>query len=507
MEFSEQQLLQIKAKGISLAEVMRQLNRFSTGMLYVDLDRPATDGDGIITFSGEQCRHYEDFFNRMAPNLTILKFVPASGAATRMFKDLFEFLENPLADTFQPDQISGPVLMFAKQVHRMPFFEELVERVQLLYPGFIPDLHPANIKKMIQVLLSPDGMNYGNLPKAMLTFHRYESCARYAFEEHLVEAALLSEVSAHPLRIHFTVSPNHLESFRKLVDEKLPLYSALFQRDYEITYSVQDGSTDTVAADEHNQPFREADGQLLFRPGGHGALLFNLNRMDADIIYIKNIDNVATEKVERTNLLWKRVLGGLLAEITQKAHRYLTLLSDGHCPIPVLDEIADWIEKTFAVKFHILDSDIVTALQTFLDRPVRVCGMVLNTGEPGGGPFWVRSGMDVSLQIIESAQIYQNDSEQKRIAQAATHFNPVDLVCAIRNFKGEKFDLNRFSNPDTSFISVKSHQGRVLKALEHPGLWNGAMANWLTLFVEVPLLTFNPVKTVNDLLRPEHQSE
>ena len=504
MKITEKQREQLAEKRISAEELDRQLERFRTGMKYSDLVRPATAGDGIIVLDEGQKSEYLNLFEKAVSSQKVVRFVPASGAATRMFKDLFEFLVSSGKHDSSMQSLPAPVQLFADNLTRMPFFKTLKGVAETETGG----LSPADNKgfvRYIELLLGEEGMNYGNLPKALLEFHCYNEEVRMAFEEHLVEWALLLKAAEHSLNIHFTLSPQHLPLFEEELNRKSGKYENRFRLKYDISCSVQDSSTDTVAATVDNLPFTDQNGDFIFRPGGHGALLYNLNGIDTDVIFIKNIDNVAREDIEKENLAWKKNLGGLLIDIKTKIHTILDELESGNPGRERLTEVADFISSTFRKEFDPGQEDITNSIYSYLDRPIRVCGMVKNTGEPGGGPFWVRSGNVVSLQIVESAQINMDDPEQKSIAGSATHFNPVDLVCAVKDHKGKKFDLNLFSDPETSFISEKSHQGKVLKALEHPGLWNGAMANWLTLFVEVPLITFNPVKTVNDLLRPEHK--
>lgn len=505
MPFTTKQKQQIKEKGIALREIEQQLNRFNTGMVYSMLDRPAIAEDGIMRTDAQTLKFYQELYQEKVAGKQILKFVPASGAATRMFKDLYELADHPSPEGLSFEHLSEPVKKFAANLSRFAFFRELMELVSYRHPGAESPRTVSDIYQIIRSLLLPNGLNYGALPKAMLTFHNYGFHSRFAFEEHLPEIAWLSKQAKGPFSIHFTVSPHHLEPFQKLMKRKLPAYRSKYHREFQISYSVQAPYTDTIAVDEHNEPFIDQQGMLLFRPGGHGALIHNLNAINADLIFIKNIDNVALESIEKENVTWRMVLGGVLLELQEKVHQYLIILAKGTAEAHNLAEISGFIKAHFKEFIDADDPAAITKMQEFLNRPIRVCGMVKNTGEPGGGPFWVRKGDEVTLQIIESAQIRMDDTQQKQIAMAATHFNPVDLVCGVRDFKGRKFDLTRYVDPDTSFISVKSHQGKVLKALELPGLWNGAMANWLTLFVEVPLITFNPVKTVNDLLRPEHQ--
>jgi len=504
MEFTDIQKNQLLSKGISADEVHRQLGCFAAGMQYCALDRPATVGDGIMVFRDEELKRSAEYFTRNIGSHRVMKFVPASGAATRMFKEQFEFVEKENNSSLTFADLSKGMQQFAGEIDRMPFYDVLLQKGERSGLGHTGTISISGLKSLTELLLSESGMNYGALPKALIIFHNYVHSVRLAFEEHLVEGASLIPDRNEPLLLHFTLSPNHVALFRKALDEKLHIYAGRFGCRYDISLSVQHESTDTVAATEGNTPFLNSDGTLLFRPGGHGALLYNLNQLDADIVFIKNIDNVCIEEIEMENLVWKRALGGLLLRMREKAGEFLTSIDSGASD-GELQEAVEWIRETFDPTFGKGATPSPEQIRAFLHRPIRVCGMVKNTGEPGGGPFWVKSKTGTSLQIIESAQISPDDTQQQSIARAATHFNPVDLVCSLTDYKGKKFDLNQFSDPDTAFISIKSHQGKLLKALEHPGLWNGAMANWLTLFVEVPLITFNPVKTVNDLLRPEHQ--
>ena len=342
-----------------------------------------------------------------------------------------------------------------------------------------------------------DGLNYGRKPKGLVTFHAYPEGARKAVEEHLVEGAAYAAAGG-VVRIHFTVSPEHVAGFEELLAAKVPLYEKRFGVRYEISFSVQKPSTDTLAVNPDNTPFRQDDGTLLFRPAGHGALIENLNEIDADLIFIKNIDNVTTDARRGDTVRYKKVLAGVLLDLQGRAFEYLKALEVGGAE---LEPIAEFIEKQLCVKLPAeYDSALLRAV---LDRPIRVCGMVRNEGEPGGGPFWVGNpdGTE-SLQIAESSQIAPDDLP---LMQSATHFNPVDLVCGVRDSKGCKFDLRRYTDPATGFISSKSSGGRDLRAQELPGLWNGAMAKWNTVFVDVPVTTFSPVKVVQDLLRPQHQ--
>jgi hypothetical protein len=365
---------------------------------------------------------------------------------------------------------------------------------------------------ILDYTLSPKGLNYGNLPKGILKFHHYGTFARTATGEHLVEGAHYCANRAKQVTVHLTVSPEHLSNFKDLIAYVQPYYESMFGVSLDISFSVQKPSTDTIAVDMNNEPFREKDGSLVFRPGGHGALIENLNDLDCDIVFIKNIDNVVPDRLKAETYRYKKLLGGLLLQLQGKAFNLLKALDKKPPSEEVIDEATQFCGKQINTSFpsdfyHWEESKKVRFLQNILNRPIRVCGMVKNEGEPGGGPFWVKNKQgEVSLQIVESSQIDLKNPEQKKIFNSSTHFNPVDLVCSLKNYKGERFDLHNYIDHNTGFIAIKSKDGKQLKALELPGLWNGAMANWITVFVEVPIITFNPVKTVNDLLREQHQN-
>jgi hypothetical protein len=371
-------------------------------------------------------------------------------------------------------------------------------------------LSEHNYKAVVSNLLESAGLNYGALPKGLLKFHRYADGVRTPLEEHLVEGALYAAGKTGEVNVHFTVSTEHRALFEKLVAAKAAEYEAKYGTTYHISFSEQKPSTDTVAADMENKPFRDKDGKLLFRPGGHGALIENLNDLDADIVFIKNIDNVVPDRLKADTVTYKKLLAGVLVTLQKQAFEYLELLDGGHYSHEQLETIIRFVQQQLRCRRTDLkeleDADLVIYLRKKLNRPMRVCGMVKNVGEPGGGPFLAYNpDGTISLQILESSQIDMNDPEKKAMFEKGTHFNPVDLVCAVRDYKGNKFNLLKHVDKATGFISYKSKNGKDLKALELPGLWNGSMSDWNTVFVEVPLSTFNPVKTVNDLLREQHQ--
>lgn len=422
-----------------------------------------------------------------------------------MFKNLFEFLG---ADYDVPETKFEKT--FFEQIEKFAFYNDLNAACEKAFEKNIPALMAeGDYKAVVAALLEAAGLNYGALPKGLLKFHRYEDGSRTPLEEHLVEGALYAANKNGKVNVHFTVSPEHRRLFENLVADKAAVYAKKYGVDYNVTFSEQKPCTDTVAADMNNQPFRD-NGKLLFRPGGHGALIENLNDLDADIIFIKNIDNVVPDKLKGDTVLYKKLIAGVLVALQQKAFAYLELLDSGRYTHEQVLEILQFLQKKLFCKNpetkNLEDAELVLYLKEKLNRPMRVCGMVKNVGEPGGGPFLAyNSDGTISLQILESSQIDMDDPEKKEMFEKGTHFNPVDLVCAVRDYKGHKFNLVNFVDKATGFISYKSKNGKDLKALELPGLWNGAMSDWNTVFVEVSLSTFNPVKTVNDLLREQHQ--
>lgn len=466
--------------GLTPAALETQLKNFREGFPFLPVTRAASCGDGIRVLDAAGIEQAAARYDRAKESLRVVKFVPASGAATRMFKDLFEFVREG-----RRTAVVGELLANRR---RFAFWPEL--------RTIIGD--DADELRTVENIVA-EGLRYGETPKGLVSFHRYGDEVRKAVEEHLVEGAQYAAAGGE-VKIHFTVSPEHLTRFEALLAEKIPGYESRFGVKYRISFSVQDPSTDTLAVNPDCTPFRRADGRLLFRPAGHGALIGNLGKIDADIVFVKNIDNVTTDARRSDTVLYKKALAGVLLALQERIFEYLMALE---VPGAELEPIAAFIENELCVK---LPKDYGTPLlRRVLNRPIRVCGMVRNEGEPGGGPFWV-AGADglETLQIAESNQIAP---EKRKLMRSATHFNPVDLVCSFRTSKGGRFDLQEFVDPATGFISRKSDGGRELLAQELPGLWNGAMARWNTVFVEVPITTFSPVKVVTDLLRPEHQGD
>lgn len=494
-------------KGISEAQIAEQLACFEKGFPYLELSAAASvENGGILVADADLQEKYLKAWDAYKDgDKKIVKFVPASGAASRMFKNLFEFLG---ADYSEPT--TDFEKKFFSRVHDFAFYDELNEAcVKNTGKDIDTLIAEKNYKAVVANLLESAGLNYGALPKGLLKFHRYEDGVRTPLEEHLVEGALYAAGKTGQVNVHFTVSTEHRTLFQQLVDEKVAAYSSRFGVQYQVSFSEQKPSTDTVAADMENKPFRD-NGKLLFRPGGHGALIENLNDLDADIVFIKNIDNVVPDRLKADTVTYKKLLAGALVTLQKKAFEYLELLDSGHYSHEQLETIIRFVQQDLRCRRadikNLEDADLVIYLRKKLNRPMRVCGMVKNVGEPGGGPFLAYNpDGTVSLQILESSQIDMKDPEKKAMFEKGTHFNPVDLVCAVRDYKGNKFNLLNFVDKATGFISYKSKNGKDLKALELPGLWNGSMSDWSTVFVEVPLSTFNPVKTVNDLLREQHQ--
>ena len=503
---SERDLKQIADKGISEKQIENQLNEFKTGFPFLRLEAAASVERGIVATTAESREKFEKCWEQFkAAGNKVVKFVPASGAASRMFKDMFAFVDA---------EYDKPTTDFEKKyfenIEKFAFYDELNDSCQKNEGKDIPTLlAEGNYKAVASQMLRAEGLNYGQLPKGLLLFHKYAEGPRTPMEEHLVEAALYA-ASNGEAHIHFTVSHEHMPLFRQKVADKADFYAQKFGVKYDISFSEQKPSTDTVAANPDNTPFRNADGSLLFRPGGHGALIENLNEIDADVIFIKNIDNVVPDRLKDETVTYKQVIAGVLVSLQQKAFEYLRLLDAGTCNHDKLEEIIRFVQQDLCCRKadikELEDADLVIYLREKLNRPMRVAGMVKNVGEPGGGPFLTyNQDGTVSLQILESSQIDKNNAEYMEMFTKGTHFNPVDLVCAVKDYKGQPFNLPDFVDRTTGFISSKSKNGKELKALELPGLWNGAMSNWNTIFVEVPLGTFNPVKTVNDLLREQHQ--
>ncbi|MFT5753745.1 MAG: hypothetical protein ACI924_000964 [Flavobacterium sp.] len=506
-KLSKKDLKQIQDKGILLDKIEQQLLFFTNGIAKVNLEKSATINDGVLVFSTDETEKLCDYFDENKSNRSIQKFVPASGAASRMFKFLIEFLaefnfEKGSINSYINYKQDHDLPVFLVGLKDFPFFYDVKVKVIQLNPNYHKLEKDAKDYLFIKTLLSSDYFNFANKPKGVLPFHIKDNSILTPVEEHLSETVFYKKADEKP-KVHFTISKEHQEHFETITKN---------QSNIDITYSYQKESTDTLAVNLDNTPFRLEDGSLLLRPGGHGALIENLNQLESDIIFIKNIDNVSQNHIVDI-IKYKKVLGGLLMKTQEQVFNYLEQLESNNVTEELLTEIKSFAKEKLNISLPISFDKFqleykVEFFFNELNRPIRVCGMVKNEGEPGGGPFWVKNENGLSsLQIVETSQINLKDKVQKKIVEFATHFNPVDLVCGIKDYKNKKFDLTQFVDEKTGFIVEKNKFGKPVKSFELPGLWNGAMANWITLFVEVPLSTFNPVKTVNDLLKPSHQPE
>lgn len=510
--------LQIYRRNISMEKIENQINIFSTGIAKISLDRQAAIGDGITLLQKEEANSLAEFFDNKRDNYKLKKFVPSSGAATRMFKFLHDFMMgyDPKKETINGyiNRVKDNSLqVFLLGLERFPFYKSISavsdKNIEC------PDKENENVREdernysFIKTMISEEHFDYANKPKGILPFHCYGDFSATPVYEHLREAVSYAS-SQGQTHVHFTISENHLNGFLDSINDarsKVETESGI-KINFNFTYQHQE--TDTIAVDMENKPFRDEKGSLLFRPGGHGALIENLNRLDADVVFIKNIDNVRHTKID-TISTYKKALAGIMIKLQEKIFGYMNDIESGNVDEAELDEIVKFAEQELSQDIS-PDFDKFTLQNKYLyvmellDRPIRVCGMVKNEGEPGGGPFWVKGKRGrLSLQIVESSQIDFDNKIQAHIFSQSTHFNPVDLVCGLKDYKGERFNLQEYVDPNTGFIVQKNRMGKDVKSYELPGLWNGAMAGWITVFVEVPLKTFNPVKTVNDLLKPAHQ--
>lgn len=512
MGFTSLDFIQIKQHGIPLKNIQNQLNLFKNGIGKAFLTEPGTILKGIIKLSEVDFQDKVNFFDAHKSGLKFKNFVPASGAATRMFMFLSTFLnefdiENESINAYINRKKDTELSLFIVGMDKFPFFKEVYAKLKEVFPEF--DLMGRDYKNynFIKILLSPDYFDFANKPKGILPFHKYKTHIATAIEEHLYECAHYSNSNGKS-HLHFTVSEIHQNQFEKVVNVVKNKVELELETTMDISYSYQYKSTDTIAVDLNNNPFRDENAELVFRPGGHGALIENLNNLDSDIVFIKNIDNVIKNQMESI-VFYKKALAGILIELQQQIFQFLNEIEI--VPEDNLVEIEAFAKNKLNIELPVDFSEYTfenkkSYLKSILDRPIRVCGMVKNEGEPGGGPFWVRDSKGaVSLQIVETSQVDLSNANQVKILANATHFNPVDLVCGLRNHKKERFDLTRYVAANSGFIVEKNKNGRFLKGYELPGLWNGAMAKWISVFVEVPLITFNPVKTVNDLLKPAHQ--
>jgi len=516
--FTEKDLQQISNKGLSIKDVEKQIDNFKSGFPHIVLSAAATPGNGLNTYTNGEAESLAKFFDDNYKDYEILKFVPASGAASRMFKSLFEFKQtfnktDEDIENYKKNTGANSVFDFFSRIDKFAFYDQLkqiMEKDGLNISELIKDY---DFNPILDYFITDKGMNYAIKPKGLLLFHSYPDEPRLAVEEHLVEGAHYSTNSKSLSRVHLTVSPEHQSKFEEAINSKKSKFEKKYNVSFDVNYSQQKPYTDIIAVTPNNEPFRNDDGSILFRPGGHGALIENLNDLNGEIVFVKNIDNVVPDRLRDATYLYKKVIGGLLFKLQDTTFNYLDLLNSGNVSdaemVNILEFTKDELNIFIPDAYQGYDKmEKIDFLYGKLNRPIRICGMVKNEGEPGGGPFWVIDNNDnESLQIVESSQMDLNDKNQKEIISNATHFNPVDLVCGVKDYNGNNFNLKDFVDPNTGFISEKSQGGKELKAQELPGLWNGAMADWITIFVETPLITFNPVKTINDLLRPQHQPE
>jgi nicotinamide riboside kinase len=516
MGFSSVDFVQIYEHGVPLENIKQQLSFFRNGIAKSNLVGSATLFNGVLKLSENDFKEKAAFFDKNKSDLKLKKFVPASGAASRMFKFLIAFLkdfdiENESINAYINRKKDTELSVFIVGLEKFPFFEAIDKKLREEFIDF--DSLDKDYKNyyFIKLLLAKDYFDFASKPKAILPFHKYKTHIATALEEHLYECAYYSS-SNNNSHLHFTVSEVHQNQFESIIDAIKDPIEKQSGTSIDISYSYQKKNTDTLAVDFENKPFRDENGQLFFRPGGHGALIENLNKLDADIVFVKNIDNVIQNNIENI-VMYKKALAGILIEVQQQLFEYLLAIDTKEIQQEYIDEILLFLEEKLSIRipddFYKLSlENKIIGIRAVLNRPIRVCGMVKNEGEPGGGPFWVKDEKgSVSLQIVESSQVDLTNENQAEILTQATHFNPVDLVCGIKNYKKEKFDLTQYVDHNSGFIVEKTTLGRGVKSYELPGLWNGAMANWITIFVQVPLITFNPVKNVNDLLKPAHQPQ
>lgn len=516
MGFSSYDFVQIYEKRIPLETIASHLNIFKEGIQKTILIKPALKNEGILKITDSEFQEFSYYFDSKKDKLKIKKFVPASGAASRMFKFLNEFLneydvENETINSYINRKNATNLTVFLTGLEKFPFFNSIDAKLKELYADFMTWEKDKKNYYFIKLLLDSDNFDFSNKPKGILPFHKYANTIATPIEEHLNESAFYGSTNGFAY-IHFTISETHQVHFENIIESIKSNIEKNSGSKININFSFQNTATDTIAVDLNNNPFRNENGKLVFRPAGHGALIDNLNNLDADIVFIKNIDNVIQNHIESI-ALYKKALAGILIEIQEEIFQFLKQIEINSVPETYIEKIIVFIQEKLNISIiddfskYTLENKI-NYIKQILNRPIRVCGMVKNEGEPGGGPFWVRDIKgNVSLQIVESSQIDLLNPNQANILASATHFNPVDLVCAIKDYQGNKFNLNLFIDPTSGFIVQKNKNGKDLKAYELPGLWNGAMAKWITVFVEVPLSTFNPVKTVNDLLKAAHQPQ
>jgi hypothetical protein len=512
--FTQNDLEQISERNTTPEKILDQIETFKKGFRFSNLVRPCTRGNGITVLKVKELIPLSKICSQAASEGRIMKFVPASGAASRMFKLLLsfnsEYEKNVTEAEKSPDHTE--FLRFLREIKNFAFYADL--KSVMSTNGQTPErlIDEGQYREILDYILTPKGLNLSSLPKGLIPFHLYAEGSRTPFEEHLVEADGYAKDSEGKVHVHFTVSPESKKSINEHIEKIKKRYLSEKIR-FEVELSIQKPSTDTIAVNLDNTPFREGDGSLLFRPGGHGGLIENLNDFQGDIIFIKNIDNIVPDRLKQKTILYKKVLGGYLIKLQDQVFNYIKKLLKNDADVKLIKEAIDFARKNLSFippeNIHKFTKvEMKNLLISKLNRPIRVCGMVKNEGEPGGGPFWVgHSDGSISPQIVEESQVDKASAKQRKIMKSSTHFNPVDLVCGVRDYSGKPFNLIEYVDPKTGFISIKSKNSTELKALEHPGLWNGAMADWNTVFIDVPIETFNPVKTIMDLLRKEHQPE
>jgi len=512
--FTQAQLNQLDERKIKASQVIDQIETFKKGILPVKLAKPALQGDGVEVFEENEIENYVCSFQSEKKHFSLLKFVPASGAASRMFKLLFDAINEFNSNPDNSDKVlrkMPEIASFFAMLSEYPFYYDLIDSCKKSNQSLDSLIKERNFVEILKLLLFSEGLAYGQLPKGLLKFHRYNNETCTAFEEHFREASMYLGDSEDRINLHFTVSPEHLSLFEELSNVLINKYLKKSNTKFKVTFSIQKPSTDTLAVDLSNNPFLDNSGRFLFRPGGHGALLDNMQDLDEQIIFVGNIDNVAPIRTQPLRIRYKKLLAGVLIERVKIIHSLLNRLEKSYTDelkIDIIEFINKYVSITSAQNLtEQSDEEFNSIAEAILNRPIRICGMVKNVGEPGGGPFWVAAkNNNISKQIVESSQVDILDLNQTEIFKKASHFNPVDLVCFTRNYRGQKFNLKDFRDPDMAFIAEKSQGSSTLKALELPGLWNGSMAGWMTFFVDVPIATFSPVKTIFDLVREEHLS-
>ena len=507
MKLTKKDIEQLINHGLTVDEVLKQVETITNGIPYLDIVTPASVGNGIELISDANQHNLINYYEKNKEGLVIVKFIPASGASTRMFNFLYHFMEDynseeETLNSYLKKSDNDMLSVFFKSFNDFAFVNSVRKKIRENYPDFKHGSKGMRSRLFVKTMLDENGLNYTNLPKGLIPFHKYKKYFTTAFEEHLYESTFYASVNDNAY-LHFTFSEKHVPFFKKEFEGVNNRVSKKTKHSFDISYSFQKKETDTIALNKNGKLLRDENKKIVFRPSGHGALIENLNDIDADLIFIKNIDNVTAEDYVDEIAFYKKVLAGKLLWLQEKVFSYIKQLIEASISEDILNEIRSFLWNELNIKET--PSDFIEIIQ-ILNRPLRVCGVVKNTGAPGGGPFWIKNNKGItSLQIVEMSQIDDQDPRQNLMVQEATHFNPVDIVCGLKDYSGKKFDLSQFIDASSGIISQKSQDGKPIRALELPGLWNGAMAGWNSAYVEVPLKTFNPVKTVNDLLNKEHR--